>query len=314
MMFKRSTRAAARGKWRGILLTLGLPETALSGKHVPCPMCGGKDRFRWDNKEGNGTYICSACGAGDGMKLAIEFTGNDFREVAKLIDDLVDNITPCAPQPVIADTERLNILRMTIEKSTRLAPGDLGDRYLSSRELDELIYPKALRYAEQLYDGEGIYRPCMIAIVADRYGKMASLHRTFLAPDGSGKADMSAPRKLMPGSLTDGACVRLGEYVSGGPLGIAEGIETALSASAIYDMPVWAALNASMLKKWIPPEGCEEVAIFGDNDASFAGHEAAYGLAKRLRSRSMEVTVKFPLTVGDDYNDVHIRNMRARRT
>ena len=64
----------AQGRWQGILAELGLSDY-LSGKHGPCPICGGKDRFRWDNKGGNGTYFCNQCGAGDGFKLLQEFKG-----------------------------------------------------------------------------------------------------------------------------------------------------------------------------------------------------------------------------------------------
>ena len=62
-------RTAAQGRWRDILQSLGMDERSLSGKHGPCPMCGGKDRFRFDDKDGRGTYFCSGCGAGDGVKL-----------------------------------------------------------------------------------------------------------------------------------------------------------------------------------------------------------------------------------------------------
>ena len=59
--------------WHGILVGLGVPASALVNKHGPCPVCGGNDRFRFDDKEGLGTFICSHCGAGDGPKLAMLF-------------------------------------------------------------------------------------------------------------------------------------------------------------------------------------------------------------------------------------------------
>jgi phage/plasmid primase-like uncharacterized protein len=34
------TLDAARGKWRGILLSLGIDEKYLRNKHGPCPLCG----------------------------------------------------------------------------------------------------------------------------------------------------------------------------------------------------------------------------------------------------------------------------------
>ena len=38
---RQRTADAARRKWRGILLALGIEEKFLSDKHGPCPMCGG---------------------------------------------------------------------------------------------------------------------------------------------------------------------------------------------------------------------------------------------------------------------------------
>ena len=53
-------REVAQGRWRSILTVLGIDERALSGKHGPCPMCGGKDRFRFDDREGRGAVPAEA--------------------------------------------------------------------------------------------------------------------------------------------------------------------------------------------------------------------------------------------------------------
>lgn len=310
-MYHEKTTHAAKGKWRGILLELGLPEATLRDKHGPCPLCGGTDRFRWDNKAGAGTYICSQCGAGDGMKLAMEFTGKTFPEISAHIDQIIRNVKPGddKPKPELSDEDRRRALREIWAASQPVQPGDLAHRYLEARGVEELVYPTALRFAPALRDGEGGVRPCMVAMVGV-YGepKFCSMHRTFLKPDGSGKAEMAAPRKLMPGSLPDGACVMLSDY-HGGPVGIAEGIETAMSASALYDMPVWAAINSAMLAKWMPPDGCTEVAIFGDNDPLFGGQSAAYALAHRLAVKRIAVTVHIPPVAGEDFNDVWLRHI-----
>ncbi len=68
-MQREPLKDRALGRWRGILPALGVPAKALSNRHGPCPMCGGKDRFRFDDKGGRGTWICSQCGAGDGIEL-----------------------------------------------------------------------------------------------------------------------------------------------------------------------------------------------------------------------------------------------------
>lgn len=86
-------------------------------------------------------------------------------------------------------------------------------------------------------------------------------------------------------------------------LGIAEGIETAVAATALTGTPCWAALNAQNLEGWIPPEGVA-VTVFGDSDQSFTGASAAYRLARRLFAMGVKVRVEMPGTPGDDWNDV----------
>lgn len=287
-------------------MALGLPESSLKDKHGSCPLCGGKDRFRWDNKEGRGTYICGQCGAGNGMELAINYTGREFKEVAADIDGLLGNIkfNHDKIKPELTDQQRKNALRDVWAATKPIEQDDLAHKYLSSRKIDELIYPPALRFAEALRDGDGGIRPCMVAMVGV-YGqeKFCTMHRTFLSSSG-GKAEMPSPRKLMPGSLPDGACVMLSDY-HGGPLGIAEGIETAMSASALYSLPVWAAINSTMLEKWFPPESCDEIVIFGDNDAKFGGQKSAYTLAHKLAVKGFNVSVKIPDQAGFDWADIY---------
>lgn len=312
MSFHERTTDAAKGKWKGILLSLGLPESVLQDKHGPCPICqDGTDRFRWDNKGGTGSYICTHCGAGDGMKLAELFTGKSFSQVATMIDAMIGNIKPDS-QPAkteMSDPDRRQILRSVWTETKPVALGDLAHVYLATRGVAEFIHPKALRYGV-LRDGEGGIRPCMVAIVSDADGKPSTMHRTFLRPDGKAKAEMDAPRKMMPGAMPDGGCVRLSEF-GGGSIGIAEGIETAMSASALYSLPVWAALNTAALAKWQPPDGCEDVAIFSDNDKKFGGQAAAFALAHRLAVKNMPVTVHIPDIAGTDWNDVLLQRIKT---
>ena len=304
---------AAQGKWRGILLELGVPEKHLRNKHGPCPLCGGKDRFRFDNKDGRGTYICGQCGAGNGMDLAMKFTGKCFAEVAGRIDAIVGNLKPEAPQLERSQESSRALLRKTFAESQPIQPNDLADRYFQSRGIGEMVYPRALRFAPRLKDGEGGIRPAIVAVVGVHGEKQAAtLHRTFLSPSG-GKANMRSPRKLMPSEVPDGACVQLSNY-QGGPLGIAEGIETALAASHLFNIPVWAALNAAMLQKWTSPEGCREVAVFGDNDATFTGQSAAYALARKLSAKGVKATVHIPQKIGADWNDELITEKPPQNT
>ena len=140
----------------------------------------------------------------------------------------------------------------------------------------------------------------MIALVRDASGKPATIHRTYL--DHGRKADIEQPRALMPGEIPDGACVHLFEQSSHS--GRAEGIETALAAAKLWDVPTWAALNSAMMAKWIPPAGVERVTVFGDNDKKFGGQASAFTLAHRLAVKGLEVDVRIPSTAGFDWADI----------
>lgn len=75
----KEVKHAANGKWLSILAYLaGLDERQLSNRHQPCPACGGIDRYRFDDKTGNGDYFCNGCGAGDGIALLQKVNGWDF--------------------------------------------------------------------------------------------------------------------------------------------------------------------------------------------------------------------------------------------
>ena len=73
--------AKATGQWESIIFSLSGVKLA-KNKHSPCPICGGKDRFRFDDRDGRGTWICNQCGggkpkAGDGLALLADIRGVD---------------------------------------------------------------------------------------------------------------------------------------------------------------------------------------------------------------------------------------------
>lgn len=143
----------------------------------------------------------------------------------------------------------------------------------------------------------------MVALVRDLDGKVVNMHRTYLTPQGE-KADIPEPRRVMPLPMPKGCAVRLSPPTD--VLGIAEGIETAAAVTALFGVPCWAALNAENLKGWVPPEGVR-VVIYGDNDFSWTGHEAAYSLGRKLRAKNLNVQIKIPDTERTDWNDVLLR-------
>jgi putative DNA primase/helicase len=294
----------ARGRWHGILTEFGVSPKLLVNRHGPCPLCGGNDRFRFDDKDGRGTWICNHCGAGDGPELVKRLANVDFKDAAKLVEKFIGRI-PKRPPPKPTPPVTRDELGRIWQRGRPIVPGSPAAKYLFSRCcLNE--FPLQLR---DLSNGTAE----MIAKVVDKGGMGVTLHRTFLTEDGTKANGVGrSSRKLMPGPLPDGVAIRLDFLadVSAAALGsglrwlgVAEGIETALSVRQMFRLPCWSLINSVMMQKWNPPDGVEKVIIFGDNDKSFTGQAAAYKLANRL-SAKLSVEVKIPDQVGD-WNDVH---------
>jgi len=295
-------------QWTGILSRLGVPATALRNKHGPCPACGGKDRFRYDDKDGMGTFICSQCGAGDGPKLAMLVSGYDFKELLDWLGDVdapaVARVVAPAPVPH-AETSEAKRQRMNAlwGKAMPVREADPAGLYLTSR-LRRFPDRTGLRYQPRCPYPEGETWPAMLAIFVDADGTPSGLHRTYLTAEGRKAPVVSA--KLSLGRLRDGGAVRLTSSY-GDTLGIAEGIETALAASLMFGVPCWAALNANRLAAWVPPSGVRKVTIFADNDDNFTGQTAAFDLAARLEGNGLSVHIETPTDTGRDWADMLMR-------
>ena len=125
--------------------------------------------------------------------------------------------------------------------------GTLAAAYLHARGITTVHHAGALRFHPRCYYRPDEHAPtetwpAMIAAVTDLSGAITGAHRTWLAPDGLGKAPIDTPRRAMGGLL--GHAVRFG--VAADVLAAGEGIETMLSLRcALPAMPMAAALSAS---------------------------------------------------------------------
>jgi len=170
--------------------------------------------------------------------------------------------------------------------------------YLAARGLREELgapirfHPDCPRGAERW--------PAMVALMSDPVmGEPCGVHRTFLARDGSGKAPGPMPTKMMCGAA---GVIRLiaDDEVTGG-LGIAEGIETALSVMQGFGWrPVWAATSAGAIRTFPILPGIEALTIFADPDG--AGMEAARICARRWVEAGQEARICAPPR--GDFNDL----------
>ena len=216
---------------------------------------------------------------------------------------------PATSKPVTKPKE-IDTRAAALELWKRSRPIESGDPawlYLYSRGLK--VKSTELRFIPELYCSETeTNHPGMISRVCDVSGIGQTLHRMYLTSDG-GKANVQQPRKLNPGGFPKGGAIRLAPAAA--RMGVAEGIETALSASVIGGMPVWSTVSEALLQTWQPPEIAKEIFIWADNDANYVGQNAAYALAKRLKLENgvLEIKVMVPDRVGTDWNDVLLREI-----
>lgn len=294
---KTPVRELARGKWHGLLLQFGLPAYVLNGKAQACPLCrDGKDRFRWDDKDGNGTYFCSQCGSGDGFMLAEKFTSMDFSSIAKRIEEVSGTIYKTKPKQRISKAAASDLIRKTWKESKEIKEGDPAWQYLTNRGLALKILPLSMRYHAGLEyrDGTGVFTyPAIVMLVASPSGQGITIHRTYIK-DGK-KAPVPQPKKLMPvpdDVTVNGGAVRL--FTSGLVLGLAEGMETALAASELHGIPVWSTLTAGGMETFELPEtsDVQHLIIYADHDPSFTGQKSAYVLAHRLWLKHKNLTIE----------------------
>jgi putative DNA primase/helicase len=291
---------AAKGHWPEILAHFGVSLPA-RGKHGPCPACGGKDRFRFDDKEGRGSFYCSGCGAGDGFILLQKVKGISLQAATESVSILLG--VTFSQKPTVKDDPK-KAMRALWDRARK--PSDDGpvQRYLYNR-LGPHEPPLSIRECMSVYDPETKQNfPAMIAKIASPENKAENLHITYLTPDGR-KAATPKPKRVMAGKLPEGSAIRLAAPAE--VMGIAEGIETAMAASIWFEMPVWAAVSGVGLSKWTPPATAKTIYIFGDNDLSYAGQAKAYALAHRLTVMfKREVAVKIPTSRKEDrdWNDV----------
>lgn len=297
------TTDAAKGRWFWILADVGIDTNYLRDKHGPCPLCAGKDRFRWHDKGGEGGYYCNQCGPGFGIDLYMAWTGKDFKESAKAIDAAISNIPTAMPvEDEAAKAEKARVRLKKIQSELLSIDGiNPVSLYLKSRKLKSspaLRLHPGMPYYEQ---GDFLGRfPSMVVPFKSPEGKPLTFHVTYLTKSGE-KAPVTAAKKVItPTAGLAGGAIRL--FPAAPVMGIAEGIETALAASERFQIPVWAAYSAVLLERFVPPTGVKTLHIFGDNDASYTGQKASYNLANRLHQHH-EVLVSLPTEVGTDFAD-----------
>jgi hypothetical protein len=233
----------------------------------------------------------------------------DFRDVADEARRFL-----AMPQPQTLDTgaqRQPGAARGSPEAARRLfamsrpITGTLAERYLAGRGILLAARERALRfhpgcYYRDLATGETQTLPALIAAVTDLDGRITGLQRTWLDPNGNGKAQVDDPRRSLGHLLGNGIWLGLDPGAPVPVMAAGEGFETMASLRTVMPaLPVAAATSANHLAGLTFPPGCRRLYIAADADA--AGRHGIERLSQRAGEAGITTLVLRPQL--GDFND-----------
>lgn len=282
----------ACGHWPNILPALGVK--VIKNRHQPCPVCGGSDRFRFDDKEGRGTWFCNQCGAGDGLKLVERVFDVSASEAAQKVNTVTGNLPPVAPEVIAAaeaDRKAAAALAIRLMEKTRPAT---GNAYLTRKGFPD--------------------RECPVLTVMHKTGGVTFRTGDVVAPlyDDAGTLvnvqliNADGLKRTLKGGAVKGTChIIEGQKQAGKRLWIAEGYATALTVHHLTGETVMVALSsvnllslASLARQKHP--ACQ-IVLAADRDLNGDGQTKAAAAAD-----ACEGVVALPPVFGD-WNDAFVQ-------
>ncbi|EHE8976102.1 TPA: primase-helicase zinc-binding domain-containing protein [Salmonella enterica] len=286
----------ACGHWPNILPALGVK--VIKNRHQPCPVCGGSDRFRFDDKEERGTWFCNQCGAGDGLKLVERVFDVSASEAAQKVNTVTGNLPPVAPEVIAAaeagaeaDRKAAAALAIRLMEKTRPAT---GNAYLTRKGFPD--------------------RECPVLTVMHKTGGVTFRTGDVVAPlyDDAGTLvnvqliNADGLKRTLKGGAVKGTChIIEGQKQAGKRLWIAEGYATALTVHHLTGETVMVALSsvnllslASLARQKHP--ACQ-IVLAADRDLNGDGQTKAAAAAD-----ACEGVVALPPVFGD-WNDAFVQ-------
>lgn len=291
----------------------------------PCPVCGGRDRFTFDNNQGIGNNYCRQCGSGGmartGLKLIQDILEIDFNETCTLVGEYL-HLTPeefnkkntQKAKPLVFEKNELDPSKKAfaeqtikkIESDLYSITNTLAQDYLRSVRCLNIDYPVENLYFSNIHHYDTTYKkesvkPALLARLTGFDGSLEAYQRIYLKQNGEKLERKQTPKLTNNSMLESAASVKL--FPPAKSMGIAEGVETALAAHELSRLPVDAAINAKRLENWMPPKVCKVVYIFSDLDhpdpqtGKCPGFESAVKLFHKLVKKGL---ICYLLTPGID--------------
>ncbi|HCM3842289.1 TPA: toprim domain-containing protein, partial [Klebsiella quasipneumoniae] len=311
----REVTSAAAGRWPYVLAGLSIDVPDSSRRHAPCPACGGKDRFRFDDN-GRGSFICNQCGAGDGLDLIKKVNNCDTTEAAQLAADVLGiDYRETETDPTAASQRRgqLEADRQRHEQERqKKAAEDAEQRRATFARLYAGMRQRAIQGEAEYLQSKGLTGfnyPIMpdgslLLELVDESGEVTAAQT--ITPQGE--------KRLLTGSAKRGAYHAVNAPESPQSVLIAEGLATALSVHLMRpDALAVAAIDAGnllpvaeVMRRMYPQA---QIIIAADNDHHQNGEANTGREAAEKAALSVAGWVALPPTdYKADWNDHHQQN------
>ncbi|EOX0725812.1 DUF927 domain-containing protein [Klebsiella pneumoniae] len=315
----REVTSAAAGRWPYVLAGLSIDVPDSSRRHAPCPACGGKDRFRFDDN-GRGSFICNQCGAGDGLDLIKKVNNCDTTEAAHLAADVLGIDCRAAESAPDAASQRQRQLaadrQQREQERQKQAAEDADQRRATFARLYTGMRLRSIQGESEYLQSKGLTGfkyPLMpdgslLLELVDESGAVTAAQT--ITPQGE--------KRLIKGSAKRGAYYAVNALERPQSVVIAEGLATALTCHLIRtDALTVAAIDAGnllpvaevMRRKY--PQA--QIIIAADNDHQQGGPESGGTNtgkdAAEKAALSVAGWVSLPPTDNKtDWNDYHQQN------
>ncbi len=290
------------GQWATVLGNYGC-QLPSGRKHGPCPVCGGKDRFRFDDKNGRGTWFCSQCepNSGGGLLLLSRYIGKSVMDTAKeLTGDIKLKTIPKKKVHIVNHNE---VREAGIEQAKKGAA-----LLMASSMMSEHQYMNDKGFSDQWpVNGEAIYSKDGIIAKGDLL--LVPVYKNNLLVNVQKITKDGVKRPLFGGDMQSVNHVIDGKIKN---IAVVEGYATGITINKLTGFKTYVAFNTGNLESAVRQVKTEypdaNIIVFGDHDEIDPAHNrrpGEYYANKAADPFAAKVALPPELGDWDDYRQKH---------
>jgi len=259
-----------------------------------------------------GRVVVHSFGAADWREVLDHLRGRGLVDAAGAPAGCGDAGAPAAaPDPTRA--QRVRIARSLWAAAGPITPLSAAALHGRARNVDlALDVSGALRTHSAaplaVYRDRGPRLPALLAAIAGPDGALTAVEVTYLDAHGR-RSRRARPARKVVGVIPAGSAVRFTPVAE--EMLVGEGVFTTLAAMARFELPGWALLSTSNLRRWLPPVGVRRLLIAADRGPD--GERSAARLRDAAAAMGVAAAVELPPVGAGDWRDVWEAECREGR-